>query len=187
MGQIITYTGKVLDTCYFGTITLGSRVMISDPCYRLDIWCQGVLNNVLPGEYHCHTYMYDTNGWGRRVCAISVAHVDYEYEELNADEVMPFDVGVDSGQAGIFDFKYYTKHHEPFLDKKWYNDVCDLTLSIQQAGIIDDKGFVSSSGYGDGGYSCAVRRNDDGYIIGIVILFIDVDNDEEDDWEEEYV
>ncbi len=29
-------------------IELGDKVMVSDPCYDLDIWCQGVLENVKP-------------------------------------------------------------------------------------------------------------------------------------------
>ena len=33
------------------TIKLGNKVMVSDPCYGLDTWCQGVLENVLPGNY----------------------------------------------------------------------------------------------------------------------------------------
>ena len=33
------------------TITLSENVMVSDPCYSPDTWCQTKLNNVLPGNY----------------------------------------------------------------------------------------------------------------------------------------
>lgn len=193
MGQITTYTGKVLDTCYFGTINLDTKIMVSDPCYSVGTWCQGVIGNVLPGEYHCHTYMSDEGIWGRRVAAITVCHSDYIDEEPDFCHEMFFEVGVDSGQAGIFDLAYYEQHHSSVdeareLNEEWYDRVCEATLSISQAGIVDEKCFVSSSGYGDGGYTCYTAEDLNGYVIGALIVYIDVDyeEDDEDDWEEEH-
>ena len=34
-------------------IKLNSKVMISDPCYGLNTWCQGIIEGVLPGNYNC--------------------------------------------------------------------------------------------------------------------------------------
>ena len=34
------------------TITLSNVVMVSDPCYKLDTWCQTIITNVLPGTYY---------------------------------------------------------------------------------------------------------------------------------------
>lgn len=42
----------------------------------------------------------------------------------------------------------------------------------QIAGIVDNKGYVSSSGYGDGEYPLFVFRNDEGKIIAMKIEFI---------------
>jgi hypothetical protein len=72
----------------------------------------------------------------------------------------PF-VGVDSGQAGIFDASNYRNdnvivgmpenaHICGKLDK-FYGACCDVTLGDVGAGVIPF-GFVSSSGWGDGGY-----------------------------------
>jgi hypothetical protein len=33
-------------------ITLSENVMVSDPCYTPDTWCQTKLDNVLPGLYN---------------------------------------------------------------------------------------------------------------------------------------
>ena len=154
------------------TIKLGSKVMVSDPCYGLGTWCQGVLENVLPGNYNCEVEYSDEGDWGVRVAAIEVRHQDY-------DDVVPmdmenFDVGVDSGQAGIFDYEYYCKYHtdyneRPHVDDDWYDRVGDITLSEESAGDIDGFGFVSSSGFGDGGYACWPAREENGYIVAIRI------------------
>lgn len=114
-----------------GTIRLGEKVMVSDPCYGLNTWCQGVIENVLPGNYECYVEFSDEGEWGTRVFAIQVTHVNYDAALLNeAHEA--FEVGVDSGQAGIFDYDYYAKYHmdqgvRPHVNEDWYHRVCDLT------------------------------------------------------------
>ena len=116
-----------------GTITLGAKVMVSDPCYGLGTWCQGVLENVLPGAYDCNVEYSDDSYWGTRVSAIEVTHVDYDRCVLD-EEKEKFEVGVDSGQAGIFDYEYYARYHmdateRPHVDDDWYDMVCDKTLT----------------------------------------------------------
>lgn len=115
-----------------GTITLGSKVMVSDPCYRLGTWCQGVLENVLPGEYNC-SYNYDENEG--RVSFIHIAHSSLSNDTLDDavanSETADFEVGVDSGMAGIYDYDYYASHHEPELDETWYDTVFQATKNIQ--------------------------------------------------------
>ena len=39
-------------------ITLSENVMVSDPCYSLDTWCQTKLNNVLPDNTGLQTYYF---------------------------------------------------------------------------------------------------------------------------------
>lgn len=114
-----------------GTITLGEKVMVSDPCYGLGTWCQGVLENVLPGAYDCNVEYNDEGNWGVRVSAIEVTHESCRGKFI-ALECEDFEVGVDSGQAGIFDYEYYAKYHmdateRPHVDDDWYDMVCDLT------------------------------------------------------------
>lgn len=211
-----------------GTIKLGTKVMVSDPCYGLGTWCQGVLENVLPGQYDCKVEYSDEGTWGIRVSAIEVTHVDYngKFLLLNLED---FEVGVDSGQAGIFDYEYYANYHmnateRPHVDDDWYDRCCDLThtrvenpdyeefsvelsddsveelreklnayfeykdsikarkyLSKLDGNTIDGLGFVSSSGYGDGGYNCLTCRNEDGKIVSIRVEFIDEYDEEEDE------
>ncbi len=235
-----------------GTITLSDKVRVTDPCYDIDTWCAGTLDNVLPGEFNC-SYNHDTKKWFNdkkyeRVTAIEVHHKDYP--NIKATEYMKdIDVGVDSGQAGIFDFEMFSDVcSDDERKEKFYDTVCDLTsydtdaeyVSFPQSeyydekfkdykdaldldNIVDntlsfsmirnnllkkgfavnelyyeftdkyfeylqdrmrreqackdipcgntiyDKGLVSASGDGDGGYACFVGRNESGQIVAIKI------------------
>lgn len=164
------------------TIKLGNKVMVSDPCYGLGTWCQGVLKNVLPGTYKCDVEYSDEGDWGVRVAAIEVRHENYDRPAEFKPEA--FDIGVDSGQAGIFDYDYYARYHDQHsVEDEWYDEVCDITLSKTQSGDIDNCGFVSSSGFGDGGYTCWTAREENGYIVAIRVEFI-TEYDDEDEYED---
>lgn len=114
-----------------GTITLGSKVTVSDPCYNLGTWCQGVLENVLPGEYNC-SYNFDENEG--RVSYMYVSHNSLDEKTVRNivayTEAEDFEVGVDSGMAGIYDYDYYAAHHKDDLDKEWYTKVYEATKVI---------------------------------------------------------
>lgn len=114
-----------------GTIYLGDKVMVSDPCYGINTWCQGVIENVLSGEYECKVGFSNEGDCGIRVADIDVTHSDYA-DKFLAYEAEEFEVGVDSGQAGIYDYEYYKKHHSDANESKhvndyWYDTVCSKT------------------------------------------------------------
>ena len=46
-------------TTYGPAITLGQRVRVTDPCYDLDVWCTGTLDNVKAGVYKTLMREYD--------------------------------------------------------------------------------------------------------------------------------
>lgn len=165
-----------------GTIKLNLKAMVSDPCYGLNTWCQGVIENVKPGTYDCFVEYSDEGDWGERVSAIEVRHAYYDRPRDFYPE--DFEVGVDSGQAGIFDYEYYEMYHtdrsyKHHVNSGWYDKVCNITLAREQAGIIHNLGFVSSSGYGDGGYTCWTARDNDGKVIAIRVEYITEDEDDE--------
>jgi hypothetical protein len=88
-----------------------------------------------------------------------------------------FEVGVDSGQAGIFDGGHYKEdkvvegiEFENNFAEPWYNVCCDVTLADRGAGVIPF-GVVSRSGFGDGGYTCYTIRNEIGWVIAVMIDF----------------
>lgn len=119
-----------------GTIELEDKVRVSDPCYDVDTWCAGTLENVLQGKYQCYSQDVDAGDWGIRVASIEVRHEDYL--DVEPTELQDIDVGVDSGQAGIYDLNYFIKARE---DKDgedaWYKRVCDLTF-----GYFDNPNYI---------------------------------------------
>lgn len=154
-----------------GIITLSDAVRVTDPCYDLDTWCAGTIKNVLPGEFKCYSQKTDMGeDWGIRVANIEVRHKDYPDVEPT-EYLSDLDVGVDSGQCGLFDDAYFAGFCDNDEKKdEFYHNVCNLTYKDGcEADTIDDKGFVSASGNGDGSYACFVGRNEDGKVVSIKI------------------
>ena len=159
-------------------IKLGKKVRVSDPCYGTDVWCAGVVDNVREGIYDVEVEHSDEGMWGTRVKSIAVFHSEFDWENFSV-ETTDFEVGVDSGQCGIYDEDYYCKYHNvDNADDVWYDDVCEATLSKDQYGIMSNKGVVSSSGFGDGSYTCIILKQNE-EVVGIVVVFIEDDKDDE--------
>jgi len=167
-------------------ITLSENVMVSDPCYTPDTWCQTKLDNVLPGLYNVDVDRHDEGtGWGTRVSSITVIHKDYEDTD---DWEQHSEVGVDSGQCGVFCMTSYRNDEIaegittptldnpfvlPYNDKggdKWYEKICHFTLCEPQWGLYDT-GVVSSSGIGDGQYPLDVMMDGD-KIVGMRLEYL---------------
>lgn len=165
-------------------ITLSENVMVSDPCYSLDTWCQTKLNIVLPGKYNVEVDKSDEGGWGVRVSSITVIHEDYDDTD---DWEQHSECGVDSGQCGVFCMTSYRNDEvsegitTPPLDRpfvlpyredgdKWYDKMCQFTLGKESWGVYDT-GVVSSSGIGDGLYPMDVMMDGD-KIVGIRLDYL---------------
>ena len=104
------------------TIELGKKVIISDPGYNMDTWCIGILNDVLPGTYKCFYEIIEDNSWGRRIASIEVKNKDYEFYDFS--ENLDVEIGVDSGQCGIYDYDYFKQNNQK---EDWYDKICNLT------------------------------------------------------------
>lgn len=167
------------------TIKLSDTVMVSDPCYTTDVWCMHKLTGVLPGEYLTTVMKSDEKEWGNRVGLLVAVHKNYAEDTLTWRTVQGADIGVDSGQAGIFSMEGY-RNDELFPEPsgfgfdeiqegdRWYSHMCEKTLSNEQWGAYDT-GVVSSSGYGDGSYRLLVAKAN-GDIVGIGIDFLGYKN-----------
>ena len=171
---------------YIGTFSLGTKVMVSDPCYHIGTWCQGVLENVKSGVWEAYLKMIDTGMWGVRVAELITISSEHCEKHLTImDEHQEFEVGVDSGCAGIFDYEYYYKTHadekvkEDWYDKQIMRQFFPGDESTWQKSVFtESNGVVSNSGYGDGGYDCYVARNAEGEIVGIRIVYISEEDDD---------
>ncbi len=162
------------------------KIIITDPCYEKGIWCQERAENVKKGTWSAYIKKTNDQLFGERISELIAVHDDFDIEEMNFEKHSN-NIGVDSGQAGIFDEKYYKDDSivkDNMLshirsDEKWYSMCCKQSLSEEQAGVVLF-GCVSSSGYGDGNYShyvCFV--NDE--IVAVKIIFIGDEEENEGD------
>ena len=172
-----------------GTFEMASdRMAVSDPCYDTDVWCRGELQDVQPGIWEASVIKRDEGEWGIRVAKLVAVHKDYVDSDMEPMTLAPFEVGVDSGQAGLFDAQHYrddavvvdpdTAVNGNESGALWYMHCCHLTLTKLAAGVMP-YGVVASSGYGDGSYDCFVGRNSDGKIVRVEIEFIPEEGDNE--------
>jgi hypothetical protein len=162
-------------------IKLNEEVMVSDPCYSIGTWCQHKLKNVLPGEYK--TFTLEIQEYGTRISVLQAIHKDYLDTDLKWRQESD-QIGVDSGQAGIFSIESYRNDEveieRPVLSQDfcltkdepgdtWYESMCHFTLGQKHWGEYSE-GVVSSSGFGDGQYSCKVAKVNK-KIVGITLDF----------------
>lgn len=172
-----------------GTLT------ISDPCYAAEgVRGRGELADVRLGSWDAHVVYKDCGDWGTRAAVLIAKNTA---EEIAHDDkrwsLTAIEVGVDSGQAGIFDKQHYKDNAvaegqpqaEYIKDNPWYAMCCAMTSEGRQAGVIPF-GVVSSSGYGDGVYDCYTIK-EAGIIVAVKLDFGVLDKDEElyDDDEED--
>lgn len=149
-------------------------------------------------------------GTGTRCHWLTAIHEDYKddprfqpdqlFATLLTAERSDIDVGVDSGQAGLFDLKEFAdmRANEGEFEK-FYNKACiasypesrrrphreEVPENEPQAGPVQldgaetAMGFNASSGYGDGSYELRVVRDDAGQVIFANIMFITPEEIEE--------
>lgn len=174
-------------------IIRSGAVRVSDPCYDPETWCAGTIDEVKNGKWKGSVIRSDEGEWGIRNAFLLVHHelTPRTYQSSGWEDTS-IDVGVDSGQAGIYDLDEFKGGQDNYGEGGWYDDNCDITLerknpnapecgSVCGAGVLPDKsGVVSSSGYGDGGYKCYIYKNKLDQVEAIMIDFGLLEEDEEE-------
>lgn len=172
----------------------GQQAVISDPCYELGAWCQAVIP-ARRGEWTAYAVEGNEGEWDWRVRELIVVHESttpfeagalLEWTRINAD------IGVDSGQCGIFGIRHFRNDAEAptldqldlpdhmdyieciYADDPWYAWVCSVT---HPAGVVTG-GVASTSGYGDGGYDAFAVFDRARLAVAIKIVFIEDEEDE---------
>ncbi len=161
-----------------GTFEISSgKVRVCDPCYNRTVDVP-IMEDVLPGKYIAEIAFIDTGKYGIRVGKLSIWHEDY----TNVAPKIPASVrvGVDSGQAGFYDDQFYPIDQDKVAIDEFYDKACELTLSEDCGGIIDNFGAVSSTGYGDGEYVLYIGLISEGWIVSAMIDF-EVEEDYDDE------
>lgn len=176
---------NIVDSSILGSFHVDcGKVRVSDPCYAYayDRGCCTV-ENVLDGEYVALVEYAEDTAFGTRVSCLIVIHYDYLDEDDKINYMEMHEVSVDSGQMSIFDNEFYRQNYRgDFYDlRSFYGRICNMTLGEDLAGMYDDKGVASSSGYGDGVYLLKVGRNKRKQAVAFLIEFIRIDEEEEDE------
>ncbi len=86
---------------HYGTIELGSSVILSDPCYNIDEWCSGKIQNMIPGIYDCYADFAIMGSWGTRVVRLILVHTNVPNEGPAKIKEVPTCLAVDAGEFGI--------------------------------------------------------------------------------------
>lgn len=153
---------------YIGSFIQSTAMVICDPCYKRS-YEPPLVNRieVVAGLWDAYCYYF-----GGRVARLEAK---LHGSTCASHETLTDDAGVDSGQFGFFDdtiFPYYDERD--YEDKnKFYGRCCVLTMTKRlQAGIINDRGVVSSSGFGDGSYLVQVGKNVLGKVNLVSVEFI---------------
>jgi len=171
-----------------GTFILGTfkmlsgRAVISDPCYdKIESTPAGRRINWDMENIQTGTWEASVIKEAGRIMVLHAVYRKIIFSGLGKKmkfKQVPVTIGVDSGQAGIFDAKHYRDDLvvEPkmicdiYPEEPWYSMCCKKTNSKNNAGIVPF-GCVSGSGHGDGEYILETAEIN-GKTVGIQILFI---------------
>ncbi|GGE73696.1 SMI1/KNR4 family protein [Priestia taiwanensis] len=157
------------------------KLIVTDPCYKVDEQeeVQIILSNVKSGNWTA-SISYNNEEIVKSVLA-------FYGEKKTRGKWNDCDtlIGVDSGQAGIFDFILFGRDdaiqyeveniYDIKIDEvgiKYFVACSDTAASDAQGGVVPG-GVVSMSGYGDGMYEVKVKYNTSKEIVGVMIDFGD--------------
>ena len=156
------------------------QLVVADPCYELDTntIIMGVLEPALAGIWHAEVGKVELPDWGEANAKLTAYHQSVQAQTEGLEWIKcPFIVGVDSGQAGIFDRELYripdaaADEATSDTDSDWYLACCDLTEDGEEAGVLEG-GVVSRTGIGDGAYGVYQAVDAQGQVVGVKIVFI---------------
>jgi hypothetical protein len=178
---------------------ISDKIIVSDPIYvyhGVENCFDGylVIENVLSGSWNIIVSILNEKYKKNAELVCLHESIDHSHTNLiNMTWTQMGGIGVDSGQAGIYDLKHYQdnkiitknlikkslefkasfKYENP--EDIWCDYNSNMTLkSTYNAGSIP-YGVVSSAGYGDGCYDVYTVSNRNGKIIGVKIVFINCD------------
>lgn len=171
-----------------GSFSISSgKVLITDPCYEDSCAYRAKLDNVKCGTWFARlTIREDPNE--ERVSRLVAMHQNYLKPRGLTWKNVSYDIGVDSGMAGVFDINTYRDDlqvmntprfitENGFIPWKksgdiWFAMCADAVHYSNKLGGVVTGGCVSSTGYGDGVYKADALRNGDGEVVGIRIIYL---------------
>lgn len=185
-----------LNKLFASTLPVANSIRLLSDKYRMQFdrtTFEGNLKKLINDEIH------------RRTSILYAVHTQYESDyrfsnenllaTFRESEVLDVCLGVDSGQAGIFDLEAFTSVARPETGKSaahetFYDSCCDWLGSqikteptmIKLNGDSLPMGVNSNSGYGDGSYRVFCVRNEIGEVIALAYDYLrDIGGELEDD------
>ena len=167
---------------FIGMINLKDKIIVSDPYFAVGTKNQGNIDNIVPGTYNCFILKEKDANWGIKVNELFITNSDRPISRDQINTLADFEIRVDSGTAGIFDYDYYVKYHKDQHDdvyKVWYNKY--VLKDYLDYRITANSGVWSISEYGDGIHDnclhkCYIHSDSSGSIDAIRLVFIDDSN-----------
>lgn len=162
----------------------GKVVDVTDPCYDKGTWCRTTVP-LAPGTYKSFAVFSNEGVWGERVAASGIcSDLMLRHASCACFEYVGT-VGVDAGLMGYFVDK------PDYSDSEWSAMIQEMRAYADAhdgkwPNVWDkDGGFITSSGYGDGGYPVYLIKNASGIAVGVMVVFIDLYTDEDDEEDED--
>jgi hypothetical protein len=174
---------KIANVEYLGQFKVSSGLLrVSDPCHNKSAWGTGTIEDVKNGIWEAYMKLDPS---GNRVSELLTFHEGTTTKLIKNDRwnEQNIDVGVDSGQCGIFDDYYYPNEYVGVADENdSFYGKCRQATDSDFGGILDF-GTISNSGYGIGSYLCYTMEDIDG-ITAVKIVFIEKEDEDDDEVEE---
>lgn len=148
-----------------GSMYIDGAVDVTDPCYDRDEWCRMNEVKVKPGEYTCavwHEKVKETQSTYNVVGVIGIYLNGFIPPQRSMEPIG--EIGVDAGLAGFF------MNKPDFNDDEW-NKFCNTLDFDKDDTWLNDLGFYSVSGHGDGGYNVYANKVN-GEITALEIRFL---------------
>lgn len=170
-------------------VTFGPTVIVTDPCYERGTHCASSVD-VVAGDYVVEVDYQNFGSAGFRDDRVVRLRAIKQGAQIARWQTHPTHLGVDSGQLGFFDDTIYPHDksqfdYDPGTSPTFYTQCCKHTLGEYESGakhgLIGGKGVVSSSGFGDGSYELVQALDHDERVVGLCVVFIQDDEDEDYD------
>jgi len=140
-----------------GAVEFAGKVVVSDPRYDRDARYVQTGFPVLPGRYHVYAVHIHIEDVDTCVASLLFRHEDCDQIPFRGWKDIDAEIGVDSGQCGIFDDSIFPQVTDQAAQESFYKECWNITSFDDQAGIMQSgKGAVSCSGYGYGSYNLSV-------------------------------
>lgn len=178
-----TITKEELRVYRLGNFEVESgKLIISDPGYEKGAWCSASVN-ASNGEWTAWSVhfaeQYEDNRYFLPIGLVATSS-KRSLSRINFNQLLDADIGVDSGQAGIYDSDHFKDDSDvpedfelpyEWMKHNWYALNSTKALADPVNADVIPYGAVSKSGHGDGLYYVAAKLNSKGEAVAVGIVF----------------